>query len=170
MDKIIVKHWTSPIGEMIIGSYRDELCLADWMESPKREQTDRHLCERLYAQMQEGTTPVIEDAIKQLDEYFRRERQEFDLSLRMVGTEFQERAWRELLRIPYGTTISYGEQARRMGDPSAVRAVANANSCNPVCIIVPCHRVIGANRTLTGYAGGLHLKRALLDLESATLL
>jgi methylated-DNA-[protein]-cysteine S-methyltransferase len=105
----------------------------------------------------------------QLGEYFAGERSSFDLALGGAGTPFQERVWRALLEIPYGETSSYGELARRIGRPDAVRAVGLANGRNPISIIVPCHRVIGADGALTGYAGGLERKRFLLDLEANTL-
>jgi len=101
----------------------------------------------------------------QLGEYFRGERRTFDLALDLRGTPFRRRVWEELGRIPFGATISYGELARRLGDPNLSRAVGAANGANPVSIVVPCHRVIGADGSLTGYAGGLHLKKALLAVE-----
>ncbi len=104
---------------------------------------------------------------KQLAEYFRGERRKFDLKLAPEGTPFQLAAWRQLRRIPYGKTISYGEQARRMGNPKAARAVGAANGENPISIIVPCHRVIGADGRLMGFGGGLGKKKRLLDLEGA---
>ncbi|MGH2915149.1 MAG: methylated-DNA--[protein]-cysteine S-methyltransferase [Solirubrobacteraceae bacterium] len=103
----------------------------------------------------------------QLDEYFAGDRRRFELALDLVGTEFQLAVWRQLIEIPYGTTASYGEVARAIGRIERVRAVGAANGRNPVAIIVPCHRVIGADGSLTGYGGGLHRKRALLDLEAA---
>jgi methylated-DNA-[protein]-cysteine S-methyltransferase len=108
---------------------------------------------------------AFEDVVDQLDEYFAGTRTEFDVTLRLVGTEFQRRVWSALLEIPYGDTISYGELALRIGQPSASRAVGLANGRNPVGIIVPCHRVIGADGSLTGYGGGIARKRARLDLE-----
>jgi methylated-DNA-[protein]-cysteine S-methyltransferase len=105
-------------------------------------------------------------AIRQLGEYFAGERRGFDLPLAPRGTEFQRRVWRALTEIPYGKTISYGELARRIGNASASRAVGLANGANPLPIIVPCHRVIGANGSLTGFGGGLPIKRKLLALES----
>ncbi|MCG9632649.1 methylated-DNA--[protein]-cysteine S-methyltransferase [Vibrio sp. Isolate30] len=105
-------------------------------------------------------------ATKQLDEYFAGTRIEFDLPLKATkGTDFQEAAWQALTTIPYGATISYGEQAKRMNNPKAVRAVGGANGKNPFSIVVPCHRVIGANGTLTGYTGGMSRKEWLLDFE-----
>jgi methylated-DNA-[protein]-cysteine S-methyltransferase len=103
--------------------------------------------------------------IDQLNEYFAGHRRDFDLPLAPRGTEFQLAVWNELQRIAYGDTISYSELARRIARPNAVRAVGAANGANPIPIIIPCHRVIGANGTLTGYGGGLHIKRALLALE-----
>jgi methylated-DNA-[protein]-cysteine S-methyltransferase len=105
------------------------------------------------------------DAVDQLDEYFAGERTEFDLELDLRGTEFQRRVWNALLTIPYGETRAYGEIAEQIGAPGAARAVGLANGRNPIAIIVPCHRVIGAGGQLTGYGGGLDRKRALLELE-----
>ena len=102
---------------------------------------------------------------QQVAEYFRGERLEFDLALGAQGTPFQKRVWQELVRIPIGTTISYSELARRVGHPGAARAVGGANGANPIWLIVPCHRVIGSNGKLTGYAGGVDLKDKLLGWE-----
>jgi methylated-DNA-[protein]-cysteine S-methyltransferase len=105
------------------------------------------------------------DAVMQLEAYFAGELIEFDLELDLIGTDFQRRVWTALLTIPYGETRSYGEIAQQIGSPGASRAVGLANGHNPIGIIVPCHRVIGANGSLTGYGGGLHRKRSLLELE-----
>lgn len=114
--------------------------------------------------------PVLTRAAGQLAEYFARERREFDLPLAPAGTPFQLRVWNALRTIPYGTVTSYGEIARRIGLlPSASRAVGLANGANPISIVIPCHRVVGANGSLTGYGGGLDRKRLLLDLESDAL-
>ncbi len=110
-----------------------------------------------------------EMALQQLKDYFSGERNEFSVPIRLAGTEFQKKVWNELLKIPYGQTISYGEIARNIGNPKAVRAVGLANNRNPVSIIVPCHRVIGANGKLVGYGGGLDMKENLLRLEGALL-
>jgi len=106
------------------------------------------------------------DAVKQLQEYFSGTRQTFQLQLNLKGTDFQKSVWRELLNIPYGKTISYLELSRRLGDVKAIRAVAAANGQNPFWIVVPCHRVIGSDGSLTGYAGGLWRKKWLLEHES----
>lgn len=114
--------------------------------------------------------PLLDDAEHQLIEYFAGEREDFDLPLASEGTEFQKKVWAELRRIPFGQTASYGDVARRLGyEPVISRAVGAANGANPIPIIVPCHRVIGANGTLTGYAGGLDRKKTLLALEQPGL-
>ncbi len=117
-----------------------------------------------------STNPFISRVTKQLDEYFTGSRKEFELPLSLSGTDFQLRVWKELQTIPYGVTISYRELTERCGFPrTAIRAVGGANGSNPISIIVPCHRVIGANGDLTGYGGGLERKRALLELEGVLL-
>ncbi len=108
----------------------------------------------------------LKDCVKQLDEYFQGTRQKFSLKLNPTGTEFQKRVWNELVNIPYGKTLSYLELSKRLGDPKAIRAIANANGKNPIWIVIPCHRVIGSDGSLTGYAGGLYRKKWLLDHES----
>lgn len=107
------------------------------------------------------------EAVLQLNEYFSGKRKDFKLPLAPAGTDFQQKVWKALMDIPYGTTTSYGELAKRIGRPKASRAVGAANGQNPVAIVIPCHRVIGSNGKLTGYAGGLHRKEALLNLECA---
>lgn len=114
-----------------------------------------------------GGGAVVAEAARQLRAYFAGERREFDLPLAPEGTPFQLAVWRALRAIPYGRTESYGELARRIGRPNAVRAVGAANGANPLPIVVPCHRVIGADGSLTGYGGGLPIKQALLELEGA---
>lgn len=109
--------------------------------------------------------PLVIQCIEQLIQYFQGERRIFELPLHQEGTNFQQQVWNELMAIPYGKTISYIELAIRTGDPKATRAVASANGRNNIAIIVPCHRVIGANRSLVGYGGGLWRKKWLLDLE-----
>ena len=113
--------------------------------------------------------PVLAAGTRQLAEYFAGDRTTFDLSIHPVGTDFQRRAWRVLTRIPYGTTISYREQAEAMGSPGATQAVGAANGANPLPIVLPCHRVVGADGSLIGFGGGLELKRRLLDLEQGTM-
>ncbi len=109
---------------------------------------------------------VLEDAVYQLKEYFEGKRKAFSLTLNPEGTEFQKKVWEALLNIPFGKTISYHELSKLLGDTKAIRAVAAANGKNPLWIVVPCHRVIGSDGSLTGYAGGLHRKKWLLEHES----
>jgi methylated-DNA-[protein]-cysteine S-methyltransferase len=113
--------------------------------------------------------PVLVETVRQLDGYFGGSLTRFDLPLRFVGTAFQQRVWQALLTIPFGETRSYGDIARQIGNLSAIRAVGAANGRNPISIVVPCHRVVGASGALTGFAGGLAVKRRLLDLEQPTL-
>ena len=107
------------------------------------------------------------NVFNQLKEFFNRARREFDLQLEIIGTDFQKNVWNELTKIPYGETISYGELANRLGDRNLMRAVAAANGTNPIPIIIPCHRVIGIDGSLTGYGGGLDVKKRLLELEGS---
>lgn len=164
---IKVKCYESPCGVLMLGSFGDRLCLCDWQVEKHRGHVDRRLKRILGAEFEEGTSDVIERTVAQLDEYFAGRRCVFDVPLLFVGTDFQKTVWNELLRIPFGQTISYGEMARRIGMPKAVRAVANANGANAISIFAPCHRVIGSDRSLTGYGGGLDAKRKLLELEDA---
>ncbi|WP_417290796.1 methylated-DNA--[protein]-cysteine S-methyltransferase [Corallibacter sp.] len=109
---------------------------------------------------------VLEDCVYQLNEYFNGTRENFDLNLNPQGTDFQKTVWNALLKIPFGKTTTYLALSKQLGDPKAIRAVANANGKNPIWIIIPCHRVIGSDGRLTGYAGGLHRKKWLLEHES----
>ena len=117
----------------------------------------------------EGHSDLLDAAVTQIREYFTGNRTTFDLPLDLGGTPFQEKVWRELGSIPFGTTISYGEQARRIGRPQAARAVGAANGRNPVPVVLPCHRVIGSAGALTGFGGGLDTKRTLLRHEAEVL-
>lgn len=153
-------------GELIIGSKEDKLCLCDWKYRKMRKSIDERIMKGLEADYLEKKTDIHDDCIKQLNEYFQGERKEFDLELKLTGTPFQIKVWEELQRINYGETISYQMLSERLGDVKAIRAVAAANGANAVSIIIPCHRIIGSNNELIGYAGGLNTKRKLLDLES----
>lgn len=166
-DNIFIKvmHYHFPCGEMILGSFDGKLCLCDWLDGRRRASTDMRLLRILKAEFVEGSSNVIETVQQQLNEYFLNQRRNFDIPLLFVGTDFQKKVWNELRNIPYGKTVSYGELARRIGMPKAVRAVANANAVNAISIIAPCHRVIGTDGSLTGYGGGLNRKKFLLELE-----
>lgn len=160
-----VAYYRSPGGEMIIGSYGERICLCDWVDNRRRRVIDRRICRSLDASYEIGGSDVVDEAVCQLDEYFARKRRDFSIPILHIGTEFQCRVWHELMKIPYCTTVSYGELARSIKSPKAVRAVATAIANNPISILVPCHRVIGSDGKITGYAGGLKAKQMLLDLE-----
>lgn len=145
----------------------DELTLVGDGQSLRGIFFKKHKGDPLNTSDWEYKPQVFQRAIQQLNEYFQGQRTEFDLELAPQGTEFQKKVWHELGRIPYGKTISYGELARRIDNPKAVRAVGLANGRNPLSIVVPCHRVIGADGKLTGYGGGLERKRTLLRLEAS---
>ncbi len=121
--------------------------------------------EQFCTDFKQQSNPLLKATCEQLDEYFEGRREIFNLALKPQGTVFQRSAWEALLRIPYGETRSYLQQAQSLNNPKAIRAVGQANSRNPIAIIIPCHRVIGKNGTLTGYAGGLDRKTQLLELE-----
>ncbi len=166
MDEIHIQYYDSPCGEIVLGSVGEGLCLCDWNERPCALRNKRRLVRLLNAVFKEESSPVIERAKAQLDEYFALDRRTFDLPLHPVGTPFQKRVWDALLEIPYGQTRTYKETARRVGNARGARAVAQAIGANGIAIIIPCHRVIGSDDTLTGFAGGLEVKKKLLLLES----
>ena len=164
---ITVKRYDSPCGQLMLGSFADKLCLCDWLVEKHRDHVDKRLKRELKADFVEGTSPLIEQAERELDEYFDARRREFTVPLLFTGTDFQKKVWNELLNVPYGETISYAQLSERIGMPKAVRAVANVNGANAMSIFAPCHRVIGSDHSLTGYGGGLNAKRFLLELESS---
>ena len=161
-DKGVLCHTAieTPLGKLIIAADDRGIVLISW-----NNEDITKVSGRLKLQPVERSTPLLLQCAKQLGEYFDGARHDFSLPLHLAGTEFQLKAWSELQRIPYGKTISYGEQAAHLGNPKASRAVAQANHNNPVSIVVPCHRVINADGTLGGYASGPDIKQHLLDLE-----
>ena len=150
----------SPLGALLLASDEQGLREINFMDG-------RHPA-RPKPEWQEQAA-ALKETIRQLRAYFAGELRDFDLPLAPQGTEFQQNVWAELCKIPYGETISYGELARRIGNPNASRAVGLANGSNPIPVIIPCHRVIGANGKLTGYGGGLPIKEKLLALEKRQL-
>ena len=147
----------SPIGRLLLTSDGTSLTGLYMETSRKTQVTD--------GWVEDATVAPLAETVRQLTEYFAGTRREFDLPLRLKGTEFQQRVWRELTAIPYGETWSYGQLAKRINKPSASRAVGLANGRNPISILVPCHRVIGADGSLTGYGGGVERKQWLLAHE-----
>jgi methylated-DNA-[protein]-cysteine S-methyltransferase len=162
--------WTvvpSPVGDLLLGA--DDESLTEVLFERHRDGTDP-MIDRVRAGERDDEHPVLRRAADQLGEYFTGDRRAFDVPLAPRGGAFRQRVWAALCEIPYGATVSYGEIAHRLGmPPGASRAVGLANGANPISIIIPCHRVIGANGSLTGYGGGLDRKRLLLDLESDSL-
>ena len=149
----------SPVGPLLLAADAQGLRLVEF-DSPRHPmgRTD---------DWREGRSKVLDDSRRQFDDYFAGKLKNFTVPVRPEGTAFQVSAWRALQNIPYGATRSYGEQAKAIGKPKAVRAIGAANGRNPIPIIIPCHRVIGADGSLTGFGGGLPTKRFLLELEGA---
>ncbi|MCY6369196.1 methylated-DNA--[protein]-cysteine S-methyltransferase [Clostridium ganghwense] len=158
-ERVVYKNIDSPVGTITLIASDKALKALLW-------KTQRKLCEKAFESLElVSEHPIINKTERQLEEYFCGKRIKFDIPLSADGTEFQKQAWEILKNIPYGEVITYGEQAKKMGDIKKARAVGLANSMNPISIIVPCHRVIGKNGKLTGFAGGLDIKSFLLDLE-----
>lgn len=164
-----IQHYSSPCGRLVLGATDASLLLCDWSDMPCAGRNMRRLQRLVGAEFREGSNGILKQTVRELDEYFARLRQTFSIPLQPVGTEFQKRVWQTLTEIPYGETRSYMDIAREVGNPKGVRAVAQAIGANCISIIVPCHRVVGSNKKLTGFAGGLEAKRILLDLEKAEL-
>jgi methylated-DNA-[protein]-cysteine S-methyltransferase len=167
MRKIIIKTYSTPAGEVLLGAFNDKLCLADWKYRKMRKQVDSRIQEGLNAEYKEGNADVLEQAEQELEAYFSGGRREFDVPMLWVGTDFQKKVWNALTQIPFGQTETYLGLSRLLGNEKAIRAIATANGANAISILVPCHRIIGSNGDLVGYAGGLPAKKKLLKLEGA---
>jgi methylated-DNA-[protein]-cysteine S-methyltransferase len=165
MPQINIQYHKTRIGEFILGSFNGQLCLMDYRYRKIRKTIDDRIKTGLNAEFVEQDDEVLAETRKQIDEYLAKERKEFELPLLTVGTDFQKAVWQELLKIPYGQTSAYFDLARKLSSEKAVRAVASANGANAISIIIPCHRVIGSNGELTGYAGGIDVKKKLLIME-----
>lgn len=166
---IDLKRIDTPLGPMIVCATKDGVCLLEFTNRKMLETELKDLAKKLNAVIAQGDNPHNEKAAKQLSEYFDGNRKKFDLPLFTPGTAFQNKVWKELQGIPYGAARSYKEQAIAVGNAESVRAVATANGMNRIAIIIPCHRVIGSDGNLTGYAGGLWRKKFLLELEKENL-
>ncbi len=163
-------YYKTKIGELIIASYNNKLCLLDFRYRKMRTSVDNRIKRHLKADFILKEDEIIKETKKQIDEYLAVERQEFTLPLLLLGTEFQKSVWNELMNVKYGETASYLDIAKRIDNPKAVRAVASANGANAIALIVPCHRIIETSGKLGGYGGGLPVKKRLLTLESQTSL
>jgi AraC family transcriptional regulator of adaptative response/methylated-DNA-[protein]-cysteine methyltransferase len=164
---ILIDRLTTPIGPMFVCATDDGICLLEFVDRRMLETEFEDLQRRLKAPIVAGENSHTKQLKQELEEYFLGSRQDFTVPLQTPGTEFQNGVWQALGTIPYGETASYQEQATRLNNPKAVRAVARANGMNRIAIVIPCHRVIGKDGSLTGYAGGLERKRWLLDHEKA---
>jgi methylated-DNA-[protein]-cysteine S-methyltransferase len=154
-------YYASPIGLVRVSSTDNYICEVHFMDTPGPSPAEYP--------SPETWPPVLQQCIEQLIEYFQGQRRVFDLPVYQEGTPFQQKVWGELLNIPFGKTISYLELSKRIGDPKAIRAAAATNGKNNIAIIVPCHRVIGSNRDMVGYAGGIWRKKWLLQQETKIL-
>jgi len=165
MNLINIQYYKTKIGELVLGSFNGKLCFLDFRYRKMRKSVDERIKNGLKAEFIEREDEVIAKTKKQLDEYLAGDRKEFDIPLLMVGTDFQKKVWNALLQVPYGSTLSYLQLAKNINNEKAVRAVASANGANSIGVIIPCHRIIGSDGKLVGYAGGLSVKKRLLKLE-----
>ena len=165
MNQINIQYFKTNYGELILGSYDGKLCMVDFRYRKMRETVDDRIKKGLNAEFIEQDDEILQKTRLQINEYFNMQRRTFDIPILIVGTDFQRNVWEALLKVPYGTTSTYLQLAKEIDNKKAVRAVANANAANAIGIIIPCHRIIGTNGELTGYAGGLPLKKQLLELE-----
>ncbi|MEP2770649.1 MAG: methylated-DNA--[protein]-cysteine S-methyltransferase [Fulvivirga sp.] len=166
---INITRFTTPLGPMYGCATEDGICLVEFTDRRMLETEFKDLRKRLNAVILPGSNEHLEQLQQQMNEYFNGQRKDFDLALHTPGTDFQNTVWKILQSIPYGETRSYQEQANKLGKPKAVRAVASANGYNRLAIVIPCHRVIGSDGSLTGYAGGLARKQWLLEFEKSNL-
>lgn len=168
MKNITTRIYHSPVGDIVLGTFNDKLCLCNWRNKKNKAAVERRLFKHFEARQVEGNNTLIEATANQLDTYFMGKLTQFDLPLITAGTDFQKQVWAILQNIEYGQTMSYLDLAQKLDKPTAVRAVANANAANALSIIIPCHRIIGHNGKLVGYAGGLDTKERLLSLEQSS--
>jgi methylated-DNA-[protein]-cysteine S-methyltransferase len=169
MSVIAIQYFQTPVGELVLGSFENQLCLCDWRYRAMREAVDNRIKNGLQARFQVTDNEIIEQTKQQITEYLAGNRKTFDIDLKLVGTDFQQSVWQALSQIPYGKTESYLGLSNALNNPKAIRAVAAANGANAISILIPCHRIIGNNGDLVGYAGGLPAKKKLLTLEGCKL-
>jgi methylated-DNA-[protein]-cysteine S-methyltransferase len=165
MNQINIQYYKTKYAHFILGSFENKLCLLDFKYRKMRTTVDNRLKKGFEAEFREQDDEILKETRKQLDEYFDMRRKEFNIPMITVGSDFQKSVWEALLKVPYGATSTYLQLAKDIGNEKAVRAVASANGANSIGLIIPCHRIIGSNGELTGYGGGLELKKRLLKLE-----
>jgi AraC family transcriptional regulator of adaptative response/methylated-DNA-[protein]-cysteine methyltransferase len=168
-ERIVTAMIESPLGPLLAGASDSGICLLEYTDRRMLEHNFETMRRRFGCAVVPGEHSLLKQLRVELAEYFAGKRRTFSLPLASRGTPFQEKVWQELRRIPHGHTIAYDELARRIGQPAAQRAVARANGMNRICILIPCHRVIGKDGSLTGYGGGLWRKRLLLELERTSV-
>lgn len=166
-EGLVTSRVETPIGPLLLGAVGESLCLVEYADRARSEVQLERVCRRLGREARAGSSPVIDQTLDELNEFFAGGREEFTVPIELSGTPFQRSVWGELLQIPFGETRSYAQIARAIGDPTATRAVGAANGANPISILVPCHRVVRTGGALGGYGGGLDRKRWLLDHERA---
>ena len=166
-QNIFISYFKTPVGELILGTFDNQLCIADWRFRKMRTAIDKRIRLYLKTEYEFGKNEVLDQTKLQLSEYFENKRHSFDIPLLLAGTDFQKKVWNALIQIPYGETQTYLGLSKHLGDEKAIRAVATANGANAISILVPCHRIIGSDGKLVGYAGGLPAKKKLLSLENA---
>lgn len=159
----------TPLGEMIACAVDEGICLLEFTDRKNFEKQLKSLSKSLNAEIAEKDHPLFIQLEKELKEYFEEKRTTFEVPLFITGTEFQGKVWQLLREIPMGETRTYKQQSELLGNPKAIRAVGTANGINKIAILIPCHRVIGSNGELVGYAGGIWRKQKLLELEKAIL-
>lgn len=167
--EIAIRYYKSSFGELIIGSIDNKLCLCDWRYRKMRDAVDSRIQKYFDAHYVETSSEIIAQTIQQIEEYTSGNREIFHIELALAGTKFQKKVWNELTKIPYGKTASYLALSQKLENEKAIRAVASANGANAISIIIPCHRIIGSDGSLVGYAGGLPAKKKLLELENKDL-
>lgn len=165
MQTVNLITFQSPLGLLSAGATEEGVCMLGYADKPESDAESVFLKNVLKAEIVKGENQHLQKLIFELTEYFNGIRKEFTVPLIMTGTDFQKAVWTQLLKIPYGKTVTYLEQARTLGKPEAIRAVAHANGMNHLAILIPCHRVVGTDGKLIGYAGGLKRKKWLLELE-----
>lgn len=168
-NEIKIEYFKTLLGELILGSFNNKLCLCDWRYRKMRTSIDKRLKTGLNADFTEESSNIVKETKTQLTQYFNGKRTKFDIPLLLIGSDFQKSVWNALLQIPYGKTDTYLGLSKKLENEKAIRAVATANGANVISIIVPCHRIIGSDGDLVGYAGGLDAKMKLLYLENALI-
>lgn len=166
---IHISYFNTAFGNLMLGSFNNKLCLCDWRYRKLRSTVDNRIQKSLNANYIYKKDELINETEKQLTEYFNQKRKIFDIPILFVGTEFQKQIWNLLLQIGYGKTDTYLGLSMKMKKPKAIRAIASANGANAISIIVPCHRILGSDGKMVGYAGGIEIKKKLLSFENANI-